>query len=203
MGRLANFRYYSKKMLLALIAVYVVNILLVIVPIAILGSFNDTGANNGIEALINTGVLLFIAQAIFVMIYDWRGVVTLRGWTSRRIMKESLLADFKMLYVILYLFFPEIMLPIYLARIVVSRRQEEEQKQLEKQRYIALLEARLGILPPTNGTCRACHKPLQVGAEFCQYCGTPVSEHPKVCPECATTTLPDAKWCPKCGKALT
>jgi RNA polymerase subunit RPABC4/transcription elongation factor Spt4 len=205
MGRLANFRYYSKKMLLALMLVYVVNLLLVLVPIAVLGSFSDIGVSSVarvLSALVNIGVLFFIIQAIFVMLYDWSGAMTLRGWTSARIMKDSLLSDFKMLYVVLYLFFPEIMLPIYLARIVVGRRQEEEQKRLERKHYIASLEARLGILPPTAGACRACDKPLQVGAEFCQNCGAPVVEQPKVCPHCGTITLPDAKWCPKCGRAM-
>ncbi len=205
MEKLANFRYYNKKALLALIITYAVSLLLMIVPIALLGNFSGAGSNHVDEvlnALINIGILIFIIQVIFVMIYDWRGAVTLRGWTQSRLMKESLLADFKMFYVILYLFFPEIMLPIYLARVVVGRRREEQRKEFEKQRYIASLEAQLGILPPTQGTCRICQKPLQIGAEFCQYCRTPVVEHPKVCPECATTALPDAQWCPKCGKPL-
>jgi RNA polymerase subunit RPABC4/transcription elongation factor Spt4 len=105
-------------------------------------------------------------------------------------------------YALLYFFFPEIMLPIYLIRVASGRRQIEEQRKLAMQQHIAEMEAQLGIWPPTSGTCRACHKPLQVGAEFCQYCGVPVIERAKICPSCATTTLPEAKWCPKCGKPL-
>ncbi|HLH61177.1 MAG TPA: zinc ribbon domain-containing protein [Ktedonobacteraceae bacterium] len=205
MEKLANFRYYNKKTLLALIIAYAANLLLMLVPIAMLGSFSGAGSNHVDEvlnALINIGILIFIIQVIFVMVYDWSGAVTLRGWTQSRIMRESLLADLKMFYVLLYLFFPEIMLPIYLARIVADRRREEERKQFERQRYIAAMEAQLGIVPPTKGMCRVCQKPLQLGAEFCQYCRAPVVEHPKVCPQCATTTLPDAQWCPKCGKLL-
>lgn len=186
-------------MLLALLISYIVSLLLVIVPIALFGSGS---AGDALNAVLNIGVFLFIVQALFVMAYDWRGAITLRGWTSSRAIHESLVADFKILYVILYLFFPEIMLPIYMFRVAAGRREAEAQKRLERQRYIATMEARLGILPPTSGTCRACHKPLQIGAEFCQYCGIPVVEQPKVCPACATTALPDARWCPKCGEAL-
>ncbi len=67
---------------------------------------------------------------------------------------------------------------------------------------IAELDAQMGFLPPAEGACRVCHKPLQVGAEFCSYCGETVIERPKVCPSCATTTFPDAKWCPNCRTAL-
>ncbi|HJT56542.1 MAG TPA: zinc ribbon domain-containing protein [Ktedonobacteraceae bacterium] len=199
MKRPANFRYYSRKKLLALFIGYIVNLLLVIVPLAL---FASGSAGDTLNAVLNIGVFLFIVQALFVMAYDWRGAITLRGWTGGRVARESLLADFNILYVILYLFFPEVMLPIYLFRIVAGRREIEAQRRLERQRYIAAMEARLGILPPTSGTCRACHKPLQVGADFCQYCGIPVVEQPKVCPACATTALPDARWCPKCGGAL-
>jgi RNA polymerase subunit RPABC4/transcription elongation factor Spt4 len=68
---------------------------------------------------------------------------------------------------------------------------------------IAQLEARLGITPPTVGTCRNCGKPLQVGAEFCSYCGATVIEYPRICPKCATVCLPDAQFCPKCRTPLT
>ena len=203
MARHTTFRFYSRKMLLALIFGYVINSLLVIIPVVLPGNITASeNTRDWLNALVNTGVLLFIAQAIFVMIYDWHGAVTLRGWTNSRAWQESQLANFKPLYVILYLFFPEIMLPIYLIRVASSRRQAEEQRKLARKRHIADMEAQLGILPPTSGTCRACHKPLQVGAEFCQYCGVQVVEHPKVCPSCATTTLPDAKWCPQCGTSL-
>jgi hypothetical protein len=204
MAGLAKFRYYGRKRLLALIIGYVVNLVLVILP-ALSGNFNTTATENTrdwLSAVANIGFLLFIGQAIFVMIYDWYGAVTLRGWTRSRIWQESLVGDFKILYVVLYVFFPEIMLPIYLIRIASGRRQAEAERELARKRQIAGLEAQLGIMPPTNGTCRSCHKPVQVGAEFCQYCGLPVVEHPKVCPACATTALPDAKWCPHCGASL-
>jgi len=205
MAELAKFRYYSKKKLLVLVIGYVLNLLLVILPMALPGNINATDSGNTgdwLNAVANIGILLFIVQAIFVMIYDWDGAVTLRGWTRSRSWRESLLGDLKMLYVVLYVSFPEIMLPIYLIRIAAGRRQTEVERELARKRQIAGLEAQLGIMPPLDGTCHACHKPLQVGAEFCQYCGVPVVEHPKVCPSCATTALPDARWCPHCGVSL-
>ena len=204
MARLATFRYYSRKMLLALIIGYVANLLLVIVSVALLGNINAASGDTRdiLNTLINMGALLFISQAIFVMIYDWRGVVTLRGWTRSRAWQESQLGNLTLLFVILYLCFPPVMLPIYLLRVASGRREAEEQKKLAMKRHIAIMEAQLGILPPTNGTCHACHKALQAEAEFCQYCGVPVVERPKVCPSCEATALPDAKWCPQCGASL-
>ncbi len=192
-------------MLLALMIGYVATSLLVMIPVVLPGSITATASENTrnwLNALVNIGVFLFIIQAIFVLIYDWRGAVTLRGWTKSRAWQESQLGNFTLLYVLLYLFFPEIMLPVYLVRIALGRRQAEEQRNRARKQHIAVMEAELGILPPTNGTCRTCYKPLQAGAEFCQYCGEPVIEHAKVCSACAATALPDAKWCPRCRALL-
>src|SRR6185312_15402277 len=131
MAELAKFRYYSKKKLLVLVIGYVLNLLLVILPIALPGNINATDSGNTgdwLNAVANIGILLFIVQAIFVMIYDWDGAVTLRGWTRSRSWRESLLGDLKMLYVVLYVSFPEIMLPIYLIRIAAGRRQTEVER---------------------------------------------------------------------------
>ena len=136
------------------------------------------------------------------MVYDWRGVITLRGAVKSHVMRNGRLVSTSAGFVLLYLFLPEIMLPIYLIRTAIDHRQAAQRKPLELKQQIAAMEAQLGILPPSQGTCRACNKPLQVGADFCQYCGVTVIERPKVCPSCATTTLPDAKWCPKCRTAL-
>jgi len=205
MAKLATYRYYSRTMLLALMIGYVATSLLVMIPVVLPGSITATASENTrnwLNALVNIGVFLFIIQAIFVLIYDWRGAVTLRGWTKSRAWQESQLGNFTLLYVLLYLFFPEIMLPVYLVRIALGRRQAEEQRNRARKQHIAVMEAELGILPPTNGTCRTCYKPLQAGAEFCQYCGEPVIEHAKVCSACAATALPDAKWCPRCRALL-
>src|SRR5215469_2579045 len=116
MARLATYRYYSRSMLLALIIGYIVTSLLVMMPVILPGSITTTASENTrgwLNALVNIGVFLFIVQAIFVLIYDWRGAVTLRGWTKSRAWQESQLGNFKLLYVLLYLFFPEIILPVY------------------------------------------------------------------------------------------
>ena len=195
--------------MLALIIGYIAGLLLLVIPYALIGDINDTASGHAFLAssdwlgtLGGIGALLLVAETIFVMIYDWRGVVTLRGMARSQIMRKGRMVNTATRYALLYIFFPEIMLPIYLIRAFSGRRQIEEQRRLAMQQHIAQMEAQLGILPPTSGTCRACQGPLQVGAEFCQYCGVPVIERPKVCPSCATTTLPDAKWCPKCRTPL-
>lgn len=67
---------------------------------------------------------------------------------------------------------------------------------------IAELEASLNMAPPTEGECAHCHKPLQVGAEFCEFCGAPTAQRPRVCPHCATVALPGAAFCPNCRARL-
>jgi hypothetical protein len=203
MARRVSSRCYSRGMLLALSIGYVINLLLVIVPPALSGGINATGTMHGrLNALVSTGFLLFIAEAIFVLIYDWHGAITLRGWGESQISRARLTANVQALYLILYFFLPEIMLVIYLFRIVRNWRPAKEQKRFAMKKRIALMEAQLGILPPTGGTCRVCGKRLQLGAEFCQYCREPVIERPKICPSCAQTTMPDAQWCPQCGMHL-
>ena len=123
------------------------------------------------------------------MVSDWRGVITLRGAVKTQRWKKGKLVSTKHWYVLLYLFFPYIMLPIYLTRTARDQRQAEQRRPFELKRHVAELDAQMGFLPPAEGTCRVCHKPLQVGAEFCSYCGESVIERPKVCPSCATTTF--------------
>ena len=84
-----------------------------------------------------------------------------------------------------------------------SRTQfQARERVLSRRRRTAHLEADLGIVPPTEGECASCHKPLQVGAAFCAYCGKPTVAHPRICPICYTTTQPDASYCPQCGAVL-
>src|SRR5438445_12386621 len=118
MAGLATFRYYSRKMLVALIIGYVANLLLVIVSVALLGNINAASGDTRdiLNTLINMGALLFISQAIFVMIYDWRGVVTLRGWTRSRPWRESQLGNLTLLLFFVYFCLRPLMQPIYLLR---------------------------------------------------------------------------------------
>lgn len=108
-----------------------------------------------------------------------------------------------------YVIMPEIFVPIYL--IVLGRDyylahfspEAKQRMALARQERTAQLEAQLGLLPPTDGTCAACGKALQVGATYCVYCGQPTVTRPRVCPQCHTTALPDARFCPQCRAVLT
>ncbi|HLY30692.1 MAG TPA: zinc ribbon domain-containing protein [Ktedonobacterales bacterium] len=150
---------------------------------------------------------LLMMGAAYALIRDWAGFTSLRGWLNWSHSHGSTL-PWPLVAVILWLFFPYAFL-VYLARVIMQTVQSSRQRQLraplERQKRIAELEAQLGILPATEGACRVCQKPLQVGAAFCHSCGSPVAEFvacPQVCPNCATTTFADAHWCPKCGESL-
>lgn len=203
------FRYYNRSLLSALVIGCIVELVIIIGPFALIAAINDTTSghvflltNDWLGSLAGVGVLLLLAETIFVLIYDWQGAVTLRGAVKLQTMDKGKLANTALLYVLLYLFFPEIMLPIYLVRTETDLHRAKEQRKLSLQHQIATMEAQLGILPPSSGTCRTCNKPLQVGAEFCQYCGETVIARPKICPTCATIAMPDAKFCPKCRTPL-
>jgi Double zinc ribbon len=209
MAQSNQYRNYSKNIFTVLIIGCVTSLVLFIGPFALIGSINDNASghsflvqNDWLGTLSGIGLLILLVEIIGVMVYDWRGVITLRGAVKSHVMRKGKLVSTSAGFVLLYLFLPEIMLPIYLIRAAIDYRQAAQRKPLELKQQIAVMEAQLGILPPSHGTCRACNKPLQVGAEFCQYCGEPVIERPKVCPSCATTTFSDAKWCPKCRTAL-
>jgi len=110
-------------MLRLLIFSYVANLLLVIVPAVLL--FNGNASEiiqNWLTALGYMGLVLFITQAIFVLICDFHGAVTLRGCGQSRLSWE-LMASFMSLCLTGYLFFPAIMLPIYLIRVDGDLRQ--------------------------------------------------------------------------------
>lgn len=198
------YRRYNSIMLLVMVGLCILSLCMLIVPFSLISNLNDTPSGHNFLVhnanLLGTisawGVLLLLAESIGVMIVDWRGSISLRGMIRQP----------NTGYVLLYFFFPEIMLPIYALRVVFDYfRHQNAQRQQEKQQQkfkVAELEAKAGILPPTDGQCRICHKPLIVGAEFCQYCGAPAVERPKVCPACSTTALPDAKFCPKCRTPL-
>lgn len=209
-----QYRQHDARVLLALSIICIISLLLFIVPFALIFNLNDTPAGHSfllqteswMGTLPGTGILLLLAEAIVVMILDWRGAITLRGMLKKQTMHKGKVVDMGPGRAVLYVFFPEIMVPIYLLRATfdyfhtkhLCMQQEKHQQKFE----MAGLQAKMGILPPTDGTCRMCKKPLIVGAEFCQYCGATVLERAKVCPSCSTIASPDAKWCPKCRTAL-
>lgn len=204
---------YNAKALLALFGFYIVSMALLIVPFVLIFNLNDTPSghrfllhSSWLGTLSGIGLLLLLGEAIAVMIVDWNGAVTLRGAIKSQAMYKGKMVGTGAGYAVLYVFFPEVMLPIYLlctAYDYFHTKHLQAQQQKHGQKFeIANLEAKMGILPLTEGLCRSCQKPLVVGADFCQYCSTTVIERPKVCPTCATTALADAKWCPKCRTAL-
>lgn len=200
------YRDYSRNMLIALDIIGAISILLFFGFIIISGILNpdssSTVSNSWTMIPSQAGLLLLFGEIIFVMIQDWRGAITLRGASKGYMYRNGRRVSTTGGFMLLYIFFPYIMLPIYLVRTTSDYRRMKHVKVQQQKHKIASLEAELGIMPPIEGMCRSCNKPLVVGAEFCQYCGTTVVERPKVCPSCATTASSDAKWCPKCRTAL-
>ncbi len=124
--------------------------------------------------------LIFVLTSIYALVIDAYGVASLRGQIPWLRLSRSMRRLLGVLAVATA--------PVYMAYYAAR---------------VAQLEARLGIMPATVGTCRKCGRPLQVGAEFCSYCGETVIEYPRICPKCATVCLPDAQYCPKCRTPLT
>jgi hypothetical protein len=140
--------------------------------------------------------LIFVLTSIYALVIDAYGVASLRGqipWLRLSRGTRTLLA-------ILAVATAPVYMAYYAARVVW---QFVLRLNVVSPLRIAQLEARLGIMPATVGTCRKCGRPLQVGAEFCSYCGETVIEYPRICPKCATVCLPDAQYCPKCRTPLT
>ncbi len=204
--QLTQYRDYSRNMLIALDCLGVFSILLFFTFIVISSILNpdssSTVSNSWAMIPSQVGLVILFGEIIFVMTQDWRGAITVRGASKGYMYHKGKRVSTTATFVALYIFFPYIMLPIYLVRATSDYNRLKQLKVQQQKHKIASLEAELGIMPPVEGTCRACEKPLVVGAEFCQYCGTTVTERPKVCPSCATTASPDAKWCPKCRTEL-
>jgi hypothetical protein len=144
------------------------------------------------------GMLLWLGSLIPAAVVDWHGFISLRG----RIPWWRLSSAQKFWLVCAYIFVFEVMVPIYLVVAIIDYRQQRALAPMQTRLRTAQLESQLGIMPQTDGICRHCGKPLQVGAEFCAYCRTPVVARPRICPACAATVLPDANWCSACGAAL-
>ena len=139
--------------------------------------------------------LIFVLTSAYALALDGFGVVSLRG----QIPWLQMSGGARALLVTLGVITAPIFMPYYAARVAW---QYVLRKNVVSPLCIAQIEARLGMMPPTVGTCRKCGKPLQVGAEFCSYCGETVIEYPRICPKCATVCLPDAQFCPKCRTRL-
>ena len=169
--------------------------------------FADSGSQSAAQAASGTesfgvvgtlGMLLWLASMVAVAAIDWHGFISLRG----RIPWWRLTGGQKFWLVCAYVFAFEIMVPIYLVCAWIDYRRKRVADAQQRPFHIAQMEAELGVTPATEGSCAACGKPLQAGAQFCSYCRAPVAPRPKVCPSCATLAQPDAQWCSKCGTAL-
>lgn len=175
-------RPYQGWLLLALVVAYVLSI-------ATEGVLPDLGAS------------LILAVTIALCVLDWRGFTTLNGRIHWQRTSGWARAGLVFAYLCVWIM-PGLYLAFTARDWLRARQDAAAREPIERQRHIAELEAQLGMAPHTEGTCRVCHKPLQLGAEWCAYCGAPVVERPRVCPNCATVTLPDAHFCPTCRAPL-
>lgn len=184
---------YPWKLLATLAIASVVSMLL------ISGDFvfqSSLGGASGLLAIIGFTIYLLVITTI--MVVDWHGFLTMNGllqWKSMTGRQRFIAGCF---FVALNVF----VLVFYLAQAYLTYRRYRQLEPLRRRRKIAELEAELGMIPRTAGTCHKCHQPLQLDAEFCAYCGETVTQRPRICPACSTTTLPDARWCPACGAQL-
>lgn len=180
-------RRLGRTALIVLIAVYIMGAALI---------WLDPESRQGGGSMTDIGTLLVLIDLVAILALDWRGFATLRGRIG---LSEGLFSRITNLCLLLaFLIISPITIGIYLFLAVRDYRRGRKQLPITRQRHIAEMEAELGMLPGTQGTCRVCGKPLQVGAEYCAFCGaTPVAK-PRVCPACAAVALPGATYCPEC-----
>ena len=135
MGTSEQYHYYDRNALKALIIGCVIGSLILIVPAIVSAGFNGTTPESSpsfayglLEGVSGFGILILFTELVFVMVSDWRGVITLRGAVKTQRWKKGKLVSTIYWYVLLCLFFPYIMLPIYLTRTVRDQRQAEQRK---------------------------------------------------------------------------
>lgn len=192
-------RLYSGRALTLLSGGYAAGLLLVLCDPATYSATSDTAGNGSSPGVLSgIGVFIMLCIVVAICVLDWRGATSLNGyikWRSMRAWQQWILGYF---LIGLSVF----LVPIYLIQAFNTYRHAKQIEPELRKRKVAQLEADLGILPATEGTCRECGKSLQVGAEFCSYCGASICAKPLVCPVCSTTALPDARFCPKCRAPL-
>ncbi len=184
---------YPGKMLATLAIASVVSTLLISADLAFRNSLGRAG---GPLAIISFAIYLVVIAAIIVV--DWRGFLTMNGFLKWKSLTGQQRLIVECLFVALIVF----VLGFYLVQAYLTYRRYKQLEPLRQRRKVAEQEADLGMIPQTDGNCRRCHHPLQLGAEYCAYCGERVVERPRICSECYTRTLPDARWCPACGAQL-
>jgi hypothetical protein len=186
-------RRFGKATLAALIVSYVIGAALIwLDPV-------KTGQGGG-GSMTDLGTLLVLIDLVAILMLDWRGFATLRGRINRRDDFFSRITNLCLL--LAFLIISPVTIAIYLVLAVRDYRRDRKQIPIDRQRHIEEMEAELGILPGTQGTCRVCGKGMQIGADFCAFCGAPSVERPRICPRCAATALPGATYCPACRTRL-
>ena len=121
------------------------------------------------------GVILFFGTITFTLVMDGTGVINLRGRVFPRMSRGVAIVLGVFFFGLLFFW----LIP-YLIIAALDARKSAALSAGEHFENIAKLEGALGILPPAEGVCPNCHKPLQLGAEFCAYCGKPLT------PRCAS-----------------
>lgn len=190
---------YSGRTLALLGGTFAAGIVLILSDPTTYSSASGTGATaTSAGALGTIGAFICVCEVVAICVLDWRGATTLNGFIKWRGMRmwQRLVVGYFLIGLSIFL------VPVYLIQAFSAYRHAKHMEPVLRQRQVAQLEADLGIMPPTEGVCRSCGKPLQVGAEFCAYCAAPVVAKPLICPVCATTALPDARFCPKCRSPL-
>jgi Double zinc ribbon len=184
---------YSGKQLATLAIASAVSMLLLSGDLVFRGNL---GVTSGPIAII--GVTIYLLVVAITTALDWRGFLTMNGLLKWKPMSGKQRLIVGCLFAVLNVFF----LGIYLVQAYRKYRHYQQLAPLRLRRREAELEAILGMIPPIDGECRRCHRPLQLNAEFCTNCGERVVERPRICPVCYATTLPDARWCPECRAQL-
>ncbi|HKV85510.1 MAG TPA: zinc ribbon domain-containing protein [Ktedonobacterales bacterium] len=191
-------RLYRGRTLAALSVIDLLGFLLMFADPSLWNSDTTQAASGNAGPLGTIGIGVVIVVTIAVAICDWRGFTSLHGaikWGRMKLWQQLLLGYF---FVGLSMF----LVPVYLIQAFNTYRQATHAEPLQQRLHVARMEADLGIMPATEGTCPSCGKPMQVGAEFCVYCGKTLVAKPKVCGACGATALPDAQWCPQCRARL-
>jgi hypothetical protein len=191
--RLTRIHLYSKKQLAGLTLAAAVSVLLSAGDYLFHSSLS--WASGPILIASMTIYLLVIAT---ILLMDWHGFLTMNGSIKWGSMTNTWMIFLGCVFVVCNIFF----LGYYLVRAYQKYLNYKRLEPLRWKRRQAEAEAGEGIMLPTEGTCRTCHRPLLMGAEYCTYCRESVKERPRICPECYTRALPDSIWCPSCGSQI-
>src|SRR5260370_20218828 len=157
-----QYHSYSRSMLTLLNIGCIASLAMLIVPYILIAAINDTTSGHSflvqsdwLGSLGGIGVIVLLVEVVCVMIFDWRGAVTLRGMVKAQVIHKGKLVSTSPSYVLLYLFFPEIMLPIYLVRTTRDHHQARQRRPLELQHQIAALEAQRSEERRVGKECRS------------------------------------------------